>query len=318
MRPAAWCSITALLFATAGARADQPPAPPATRVVLNNLIAFRYNPLGLEDQLRAGLQRRLYTSSSALLRDNFVFAGVYPKVNPAFTKVGPSIEIQPLSIFNLRLGFELVGFYSTFGLLQSFASPVEEYSDSRLKEGRNETPRRNYATYGAHATIEPTLQIKLGPILLRDKLAVEYWKMNVNAGDRVFYDVTLDTLVSRDGWVIQSDADLVFLHELSGWKGTFEGARLAVGARWTAVKPLYADSDFRPGDDRARAANGHHRVGPLVAFTFFDRGYTRFNRPTALLISSWYASHRYRTGRDVSGAIPYLILGFSFQSDLLD
>lgn len=312
MRCATWCLLPAVLLAAGPAAAADPPPAPATRLVLNNLLAFRYNPLGFEDQLRAGVQQRLYRSSSAVLRDNFFFGGIYPKLNPAFAKFGPSIEIQPLSVFNLRLAYEFVGFYSTFGLLQSFASPVAEYSDSRLLEGRNATPKRNYATYGAHAMIEPTLQFKLGPIVLRDKLAIEYWKMNVREGDRVFYDVTLDTLVSRDGWVIQNDADALFVHELSG------GKRLAAGVRYTAVKPLYQSGDFRPGDDRALAANSHHRVGPLVGFTFFDRGYTRFNRPTAIVIANWYASHRYRTGRDVSGAIPYLIVAFSFQSDLLD
>jgi len=327
MRHAAWCLAPVLLLAAGRASAEPPgppapPAPPApppkTRLVLNNLLAFRYNPLGFEDQLRAGLQRRLYESSSALFRDNFLFGGIYPKLNPAFAKFGPSIEIQPLSIFNLRLGFELVGFYSTFGLLQSFASPVEEYADSRLLERRKATPAQNYATYGAHATIEPTLQLKFGPIVVRDKLSVEYWKMSVRDGDRVFYDVTLDTLVSRDGWAIQNDVDALYVHDFEGWKGTFQGARFAAGARYTAVKPLYASGDLRPGDARALAANDHHRVGPLLGFTFFDRGYARFNKPTAIVVANWYVHHRYRTGRDVSGAIPYLVVAFSFQSDLLE
>ena len=327
MRHVAWGLIPLLLAVSAAAAAadppkastpPDPPTPPATRLVLNNLVAFRYNPLGFEDQLRAGLQRRLYQSSNPLLRDNFFFGGVAPRANPAFIKLGPSVEIQPLSIFNLRLGAEFIGYYSTFGFLQSFASPTDEYSDSKLLEGRRQTPARNYSTYGVHAMIEPTLQFKLGPVVLRSKLALEYWRMQVRDGDRVFYDVTLDTLIPKAGWVMQNDLDLLYLHELTSLTGSLKGARLTAGVRYTAVKPFYKSTDYAPGDDPSLASNDHHRVGPLVAFTFFDRGYTSFNRPTAILIANWYVKHRYRTGQDVSGAIPYLIVGFSFQSDLLD
>lgn len=293
-----------------------PREPPATRLVLNNLLAFRYNPLGLEDQLRIGLQRRLYKSGDPTLRDNFFFGGAYPKVNPAFIKLGPSLEIQPLSIFNLRLGAEFVGFYSTFGFLQSFRSPTDDYSDTSLKLGKE--AKRNYASYGAHAMIEPLLQLRFGPIAFRDKLAIEFWRMKVNSGDTVWYDITLDTLISSRGWVVANDLDVLYLHDFNEWTGTFRGARLTVGARYTRVLPIYADRDFQPGDQRALADNGHHRVGPLVAFTFFDRGFTSFNKPTALVIANWYVDHRFRTGRDVSAAIPYLVVAFAFQSDLLD
>ena len=34
------------------------PEPPQTRLIANHLLALRYNPLGLEYQLRAGVQRR--------------------------------------------------------------------------------------------------------------------------------------------------------------------------------------------------------------------------------------------------------------------
>jgi hypothetical protein len=36
-----------------------------------------------------------------------------------------------------------------------------------------------------------------------------------------------------------------------------------------------------------------------------------------VLITSWYLKHRYRTGQDVSQAVPYVVLGFAFTSDLV-
>jgi len=288
---------------------------PKTRITLNNLLAFRWNPLGLEDQVRLGVQRKLYESRSALFRDNFVFAGIAPRINPAFIKFGPSLEVQPVSFFNLRLGAEAVGFFSTFGFLQSFQSPTADFSDTTLSTRRD--AKLNYSTAGGHVMIEPTVTLKAGPIVVRNKLSLEYWRMAVKDEDRVFYDVTLDTLISRNGWVVSNDLDLLFLHDFKSWTGTFRGARLTAGARYTYVKPFYADGDFAPGEAQEAADNDHHRVGPIVAFTFFDYGYVSFNRPTALLIANWYVDHRFRTGADVSQAVPYFIAAFAFQSDLL-
>ncbi len=296
---------------------NEPPwmAPPDTRLVLNHLLVARYNPLGLEYQLRAGVQKKLYVSQSATTRDNFVFGGLYPKINPAYVKVGPSFEIQPVSFFNLRVAGEFIGFFSTFGFLQSFTSPMVDYSDTALTAGKD--AKRNYSTYGGHGMIEPSLQLRFGNVVVRDKVAIEYWRMNVHDGDRVFYDVTLDTLISRDGWVVSNDADLLYLHDFKDWTGTFRGARLALGARYTMVKPFYQKGDFAPNDLRSRENNDHHRVGPILAFTFFDHGFEGFNRPTVLVLLNWYADHRFRTGQDVNGAVPYFVLGLAAQSDLL-
>ncbi len=59
-----------------------------------------------------------------------------------------------------------------------------------------------------------------------------------------------------------------------------------------------------------------HRVGPLVAWTLFDDGFTRFNQPTIVAMAQWYAAHPNRTGRDEQREVPYLVLAFLFQSDL--
>src|SRR4051812_49248704 len=55
---------------------------PDLRFVFGNLLVFRWNPLGLEDQIRTGVQVRLFKSFDQLSRDNFVFFGIAPKINP--------------------------------------------------------------------------------------------------------------------------------------------------------------------------------------------------------------------------------------------
>lgn len=301
------CLVLCLVLCpvTAQANAASAALPPKHRVVLNNLLVLRLNPVGIEDQVRAGYQLRLSDRTDLLFRDTFVFFGIAPKLNPAFAKIGPSIEVQPLSILNLRVGAEYMGFFSSFGFLQSFPTAAATYSDVDLKDGQD--AHRNYAAHGAHVIFEPLLQLKLGPIALRNRFSVEYWYMDVRPGDTVFYESTLDTLVPANGWILANDLDLLYVSKF----------RLVLGVRYSVVKPLYADAP--PDFD-----NEHQRIGPLVAYTFFDRGYTRFNKPTLLLIVNWYVEHRYRTGAAAtallpgvfvnSPALPYVVLGFAFQS----
>ena len=290
---------------TAAPEAPSVPAQaPSKRVVLNSLTIVRWNPLGLEEQIRFGYQRRLYDSEQAVSRDNFVFLGLTPKINPAYIKAGPALELQPLSVMNLRFTAEYISFFSTFGMLQSMPGPAADYSDTTL--AREKDAKQNYATGGAHLMTELLLQAKVGKVAVRNRFALEYWKMNLRAGDRVWYDATLDTLVPGDGWVAADDADVLYQ----------PGNGLTVGVRYSFVEPLYASADFRP-EELPAGGNGHHRVGPLVAYTFFEDAYSRFSNPSILLIANWYLVHRWRTGADVSRAVPYLILGFAFQSDFL-
>ena len=41
-----------------------------------------------------------------------------------------------------------------------------------------------------------------------------------------------------------------------------------------------------------------------------------FNNPTAILIVNWWLEHPYRTGQEVSQAVPYIVLGFAFNGDI--
>ncbi|HEX2569773.1 MAG TPA: hypothetical protein VH877_09465 [Polyangia bacterium] len=278
---------------------------PLWRVVFNNAFFLRYNPLGLEDQLRAGAERLLYRSDKPIARDNFFFFGLAPRLNPAFVKVGPSIEIQPLSIFNLRVTAEYVNYFSSFGFVQSFTTPNADFSDSTLAARRDRG--LNYITYGAHVIIEPLLQFRFGNIVVRNRASFEYWRLNLRANDSVWYEVTLDTLISRSGWVFSNDLDVLYLTKFG----------FTAGVRYSVVRPFYQQSDYLAGETLRVSNNEHQRLGPLLAYTFWDRPYTRFNRPTVVLIVNWYAEHRWRTGVDVNPGIPYIVVGFGFQSDVL-
>lgn len=278
------------------------PEIPSNRLVINSLLVTRLNPIGLELQTRGGYQKRLYANEAPLFRDNFLFVGLYPRISPALVKVGPVVEFQPLSIFNLRLSAEYVGFFGTQGYLQSRASPVGDYSDSTLKTGKEAGDF--YSASGSRLAIEPFVQVKAGPFALRNRFALEYWNIGLRDGDRVFYEATLDTLVPGKGLTYANDVDLLFLGL----------PPLVLGARHSLVRPVYTSRQLAEGES---INNGHHRLGLLAAYVFYDEGYTAFNKPAVILNVAWYLRHRYRTGADVNRAVPYVVLGFAFQSDLM-
>lgn len=284
---------------------------PKVRIAISNLLVGRVNPLGLEDQLRVGVLKRLYVDSTPALRDNYVGISLAPRISPAYVKVGPSFELQPLSVLNLRFTAELMQWFGTFNTLQSFGSPLDAYSDTDLRRG-NEAGRA-YRPSGVHVFFEPTVQLRFGPVAFRNRLSIEWWHMALRPGDTSFYDISLDTMIQNGGVVIANDMDLLYLHRFARWPTT----QLAVGVRYSVVQPLYTPSAYREGEDPNVNPNGQQRLGPILALTFFDRGYINFNKPTLLLIVNWYAQHRWRTGADVNAGVPYLAIGFAFTSDLI-
>ncbi|HLL04825.1 MAG TPA: hypothetical protein VK539_29840 [Myxococcaceae bacterium] len=279
------------------------PETPSDRLVLNTLLGARLNPLGLELASRAGYQKLLYRNEAALFRDNFVFVGTHPRLSPASIRVGPVVELQPLSIFNLRLAAEYVGYFGTLGYLQSRPSPSADYSDTSLEAGKEAGDYGSAS--GMRLAIEPFVQMKVGPLALRNRFTLEYWNMgDLRNGGTVFYEGTMDTLVPGKGLVYANELDVLFLGL----------PPLVLGARHSLVRPLYTSRQLAPGES---VNNGHHRLGLLAAYVFYDEGFTAFNKPAVFLNVAWYLRHRWRTGADVSRAVPYVGLGFAFQSDLM-
>lgn len=296
-------TIVCAMLAGAVAVADD--APPALRLVVDNVLVGRVNPLALADLLRIGLAGRLYRSERPLLLNNFLFFGFAPRVTASSLRLGPQLEVQPLSILSLRFSGELLHFWGNFDALQSFASPQANWSDSALS--KNGDAGLNYPTDGVHLIFEPTVQLRWGPIAVRDHLTLEYWNLRLRSGDTVFYEGGADTLIPNNGLVVSNDVDVAWITRV----------HLAVGIRYTLTAPLYSATDWAPGETANGALNRQQRLGLALAYTFFDRHYTRFHSMTLFGIAAWYVEHRFRTGADVSQATPYLLGGVSFQSDVI-
>jgi hypothetical protein len=293
--------------------------PNGLRLMISDLTIFRLNPIGLETRSRIGLQKKLYPSTKKVTENNFWFVGAFPKLNPASAQFSLGGELQPASIFNVRTYFELQQFFGTFGFLQSFNSANANFSDNNLAELKDNPATEPEAKLVKHFSVQPQLMLKFGKIVVRSLLQLDYWSFSTR--ENLIYEPTFDTLLPNKGWTMSTDTDVLFV----------PGTGLAAGLRHTFVKPFYNSDHFADSADENMydGKNAHHRIGFFGAYTFKDKGPSTFNKPTAILILSFYVKHKYRAGEPGTPdpmhdaddyrtrAFPYLILGFAFESDLL-
>jgi hypothetical protein len=320
------CGVLSVLsgpaFAAQTASSTAPATPPTTSPPENQLFfrstnVIRYNPLGLITDNQLSFRHLLYRADdNVLLRDNFVGVGFTPQVSAAFARVGALVEVQPLSILRLWANFDVVGYFGTFGLLQSFDSPNADFSDStinargQLPDG---DPQKNFATWGSQFTLGMDLQVKVGPIAARNLSRLVRGSYEIRDGDTVYYDQFYDVLAPNNGLYLNNDTDLLYVSDFG----------LVAGVRMNVTQPFYRTEDFTLPEQTALLGRVDHqngptlRAGPLVTYTFFDDPTALFNKPTIIVVGNWWVAHRYRTGADVSQALPYLAVGFQVTSDLL-
>jgi hypothetical protein len=284
---------------------------PRHRLIYSNLTALRYNPLGLVNEFTGGYRYQLVDKGkdSVLFTESFVAAQLHTFVTPAYARIGPKIDIQPLALLNLSATYDLTGYFGSFGLLQSYRSPTDDWSDSELdrRDDAGDPAIDNYRTWGHFVTLAALLQAKVKNIAIRDNLKFYYTDYDLRLGDTVSYDQTLDIPLPNRGWTVTNDLDLLYLFDFG----------LSVGARYTLTEAFYKARHFQPAEPISRPNGPTHRVGPAFLYTFFNRPHQRFNKPTLIVLMQWWAAHRFRTGQDVSAAVPYLVVGFRFEGDLL-
>jgi hypothetical protein len=291
--------MTALLLSPAAPAKAEPQAS-ALRLVYSNMVAARLNPLGLQEQLSVGYRYRLFASDSPLLASSHVAALFEPRLTPTDGTLGAALEIEPLALLRLRLVYRYVNYFGSFGSMQQFSDAASDYGDS----GRSRRAKAGETTAksGSQVAIDALLQAAVGPFAIRNQLVAERYAYRLDGGAAAFYDPTYDMLVPGHGWLFNDNVDALVR----------QGGVVA-GVRYTIT---HARPDW-PASSAAGTGNTPiQRVGPLFAYTFFKEPGSRFDEPTLLLVMNWWLRHRFRTGEDVSQAMPFVILGFACKGDL--
>lgn len=270
-------------------------------LVFSSLTAGQYNPLGLQTDLLTGYRYRLFKSEKRILRDTFVGARQVLRINPAFTRIGAVVEVQPLAVLTLRAFYEHRDYFGSANMLQSYQSPYATYDDQTAS--RRADGGFTYAGRGHQLWLQVSLRMKVGPVAFVNETEIHDFRMSLRRGDRVFYDAFFDTLVPGKGWLVANHAHLIF----------FLTPRLLTGFRYTYVHALYPDSWLDPARGNPNTPN--HKVGPVAGYVFPSVG-RYFKQPAILAVVNWWVRNRYRTDQAVDGRIPYAVLAFQFFGEL--
>lgn len=277
-------------------------ARPRHRVHYISLTGLQWNPPGLETRLLVDYRYLLYRSDSLALADNFVGIGGTVRVNPAFTRLGVAIELQPLTLLTVRATYEWRGYYGVVRNLQSFSSARADYSPNAL--AARSSAGVNYAGSGHQFRLQALLRAKFGPVALIGELELWHFRMNLRGGDAVFYDASVDTLLPDGGFTVVHHTNLLYV----------TGFGLMVGARYSLVDVFYPKRAYAVAISRGNANTPTHRIGPLFAYVFDAFG-ERVRQPTIFASVSWWFGSRYRSGKSVSQAVPYGVIAFRFSGD---
>jgi hypothetical protein len=287
---------------------EPPPAEPSWvpradhRWIWESLTVGRVNPLGAAMRLRTGYRAQLSHAPGELFEESFAAVRLVSEITPAFATVGGRVEIQPVAVLNLAAQYELVGAFGIFNFLQSFPSPTAAHDDETLRDLRGD----NDAARGELATLGAVLQAKIDALAVRNEVQVFWQRMDLEAGDTVFYNARLDLLQASGGWALGNDTDLIYLTRFG----------LKFGVRYS-----YADAFYASAIDPTGIANAEaplHRIGPSVLYTFFEKPPgARYNAPTLALLTQWWLKHPSRTGQVSSAALPYILLAFAQKGDFL-
>ncbi len=277
------------------AEEEAEPEIPKHRLFYENLFAARINPLGLQEYLTVSYRLRLMDSDSVLFRDTFFSIGPTIALSPAFAKGGLVARVSPIALLDLQAMYRFQYYFGTFDQILGFPSTTSDWSDSGIKARGDEAG----PMAGHEITLQWRVQAAVSKVAIRNTARYVWQTMDLPEGMIAFYDQTPDIMAPNNGWVWANDLDVI---------GMF--GKLRAGVRYTAVVPWYGEGEGSDG-------NQVHRVGPLISYTFKNKPGSTFDQPAIVLISQWHVVHRFRTGQDVSQALPYLALAFTFQGDLI-
>lgn len=295
---------------TLGVTPPEPEPAPRHRLMYSNALVLRVNPLGLEDRFSLMYRRRLSARTGKLWDDTYFGLGITPTFAPSITRIGPTVQLIPLAILQLRASYYFIAYYGSQKFkAHPFDSPRDDFSPDTL-QGRADN-KQALTTYGGQAELSALFQVKFGPIALRDEVIFFNNNINLQGKGDVFYDLRHDLLAPAKGWFMSNDTDLIYVNTK---------LRLNAGVRATYYhifypKGLSPDGVYEPGD-RVNNSNDHARVGPLISYAFKDRPAKRFTKPTLFFAAQWWVKHRYRAGQESSQALPLFVLGFSFMGEL--
>jgi len=285
LRPALRVLGAALLLAALPALADGP-TEPHDRLIAGTWTVGRVSPIGFDQQVSLAFKERIGDSEDLLFKTRSWQVGVMGAYNPANWSARVEAMVEPVAVFQLRVAYDVRGFFGIFGALLSGNDGNRDISTRQI-DIDNQT--MDHPGFVQGITVEPALQAALGPFVFRNTFGFELAAWKLHDGDAFVYDPGPDLVRAAQGWMLTETATLGYL-----------SPHLSAAVQYIWVNPVDV-----PG-------NRQHRVAALAAWTFYDRGVQHglFNKPTLVAVAFYNIVKAH--DRDFT-----LVAGFSTESDLL-
>ena len=192
--------------------------------------AARIAPSGI--MLFAGVVRRwsVDDGDSVLLRGRYLEVGGAIGVNPAYSQGSLHVEWVPLAVLQLRVQYDLYGFFGANGALLQFPSASSRFGDDEIKVAKGS----EHTGLGHRVLVSPVLRLRAGRVVLRSQTDVAWFALS--SSDGWFYEWEYDTLVAHSDLVVSNRTAL--LVEL--WRGAGESTLLA-GPAYEVTHAMEAD-----------------------------------------------------------------------------
>lgn len=302
-------SVTWLLIGVSAQATPKPsesPKLPESQWAYGNMLALRYNPLGLQNELFIGYKSRLYRApqSDLLFGKAYWWAGAVSRVSPQFAQTGLFVRALPVAVLELQGIFSYVRGISDAERIPSYYTQGTQ--DAVATTSSDQHPSGNLIGSGWQASLQARFQVKIKNIALRSTNLFRRFDLR-NEGNEdpseLFYDQTLDLVTPQRSWVYQNDVDLLYTDSAQPW---------VFGARYTYSKVLSADQEELMKRDEIYSIQ---RAGLLFAWKWNGEataeGLEARRRHALIILSQWHVSHPLRTGQSMPTGVPYFAIIYS-------
>lgn len=267
-RRAAASGLAVLLSLSGAARAAE------FRREVRDVLGGSVNLPGIQNTLEVSWVRRLSTSTNPLVKDAHLAFGFNHVLTPSHTRLGGFVQYAPLSVIEVRAGFEPVFYFGAVGSLLSFEGYDADYS--KEFRDREDVRARAESAFGRRFYVAPALQARFGPVAARVLGEFDWW--TAEADGPFFYEPLRDVVIEADGDSLMVVTSLL-LYE---WPRA-NGRKLSAGAYHRLI-----DVYDSPG-------SRSQRLGGIAAY---DLGPRRFGlkNPSAFLIVYDYVQDPFKEG----------------------
>lgn len=245
-------------------------------------IGVSYFPEGLRYTFKADHHFSLWNSDSILFEDTYIAPGMGVSVTPAYARLGPRVVWAPIAVFEVEASVEGFSYFGTFSGVTDFDDPGTVYDDAAMDAA--EAAGRKHAGLGWRTVVSPTLQGRVGPVIiaLPGEATSYHMKTPEGATGDYWYEPESDALLAWNDTILFGGA-LVFYsfkdetedNRRMTWVGAYYNTQYVMGTEDTTTKvgPMMV---IRPGHSKWSpriaaftqiylASRTHELVPPYIA-----------------------------------------------------